>query len=74
MRKHPPLRPRAIKPVTRDSKATYFQMHVYDQERVRLEAERAEMLKRLNIIEERVKFIGSELVKLGKILQEKRKN
>lgn len=74
MRKLPPLRPRVIKPVTRDTKASYFQMHVYDQERVRLEAERAEMLKRLSLIEERVGFIGSELQKLGHILQEKGKN
>lgn len=40
MRKIPHLRPRVIRAVTRSSQPNYFQMHVFDQERLRLEAEK----------------------------------
>ena len=69
MRKIPPLRPRLTRAVTRASKATYFQMHVYDQERIRLEAERGEITKRLEIIQGRLHFISNELEKLEDALK-----
>ncbi|MHB1651525.1 MAG: hypothetical protein ACYCVD_03490 [Desulfitobacteriaceae bacterium] len=70
MHRIPPLRPKAIRPPTRGTKANYFQMHVYDQERQRLEAERDELHKRLDMIEERVQFIQEELQKLQRILKQ----
>ncbi|MHB8124454.1 MAG: hypothetical protein ACYDEJ_02215 [Desulfitobacteriaceae bacterium] len=61
MGKIPQLRPKVIRPPTRGNKATYFQMHIYDQESKRLESERSEILKRLSLIEERLKVIKGEL-------------
>lgn len=72
MRKIPHLRPRVIRAVTRSSQPNYFQMHVFDQERIRLEAEKGEILKRLTLIEERVQMIGKELVKLEDVLKQRR--
>ena len=69
MRKIPSLRPRLSRPVIRAAKATYFQMHVYDQERARLEAERGEIAKRLEIIQSRLRFISNELEKLEDALK-----
>lgn len=69
MRKSPPLRPRAIQPVTRDHTPSYFQMHVYDQELQRLAAERVELSKRVNLIEERVQVVVGELRSLERILK-----
>jgi hypothetical protein len=64
MRKIPQFRPINIRPPTRGCKATYFQMHIYDQESKRLDSERSEILKRLSLIEERLKVIKGELHKL----------
>lgn len=69
MRQSPPLRPKVIRPALRDHKPSYFQMHVYDQELQRLTAERAEIAKRVNIIEERVDVVRGELQKLDQILK-----
>jgi len=65
------LRPKKIRPIGRNVKANYFLMHVYDQERVRLEAERSEILKRITSIDERVKTIVTELGQLEHELKEK---
>lgn len=70
MHKMPHLRPRAIRPPTQGAKANYFQMHVFDQERIRLEAERGELHKRLGLIENRVCIIKEELQKLERILKQ----
>lgn len=64
MRKIPQLRPKNHRPPTRGSKATYFQMHIFDQESKRLESEKSEILKRISLIEERLKVIKGELHKL----------
>ncbi len=69
MRQHPPLRPKLIRPTMRDHKPSYFQMHVYDQELQRLTAERAEIAKRVSIIEERVQVVQGELHKLEQMLK-----
>lgn len=69
MEKIPKLRPKVIRPPTRGSKATYFQMHIFDQECKRLEGERLEILKRLSLIDERVKFIKGELHRLDKTIR-----
>ncbi|WP_407312190.1 hypothetical protein [Desulfosporosinus sp. SB140] len=53
----------------RDHKPSYFQMHVYDQELQRLTAERAEIAKRVSIIEERVQVVQGELHKLEQMLK-----
>jgi hypothetical protein len=44
-------------------------MHVYDQELQRLTAERAEIVKRVNIIAERVQVVQGELTKLERMLK-----
>jgi len=69
MRQPLPLRPKLIRPVLRDHKPSYFQMHVYDQELQRLAAERVEIAKRVNLIEERVKVVQGELHKLERMLK-----
>lgn len=69
MRQPLPLRPKLIRPVIHDHKPSYFQMHVYDKELQRLAAERAEIAKRVNQIEERVKFIQEELLKIERMLK-----
>ncbi len=69
MGKIPQLRPKVIRPPTRGSKATYFQMHIFDQECKRLESEKSEILKRLSLIEERVKFIKGELHRLEQTIK-----
>jgi uncharacterized Rmd1/YagE family protein len=69
MRKPIPLRPKLIRPTLRDHKPSYFQMHVYDQELHRLAAERAEIAKRVNLIEERVQVVQGELHKLEQMLK-----
>jgi hypothetical protein len=68
MRKAPPIRPKLIRPATRDHRPSYFQMHVYDQELQRLTAERAEIAKRVTIIADRVKVVQGELQKLERML------
>lgn len=70
MHKIPALRPRVIRPPTQGAKANYFQMHVYDQERQRLEAERKELHKRLDLIDNRVQVIKEELQKLERVLKQ----
>jgi len=72
MHKGPKLRPRMIRPMTRDYKPSYFQMHVYDQELQRLDAERSEISKRVNAIEGRVSTLKQELEKLENVLKGKR--
>ncbi|MCB8818439.1 hypothetical protein [Desulfosporosinus shakirovi] len=69
MRQPLPLRPKLIRPAIRDHKPNYFQMHVYDQELQRLVAERAEIAKRVNVIEERVKVVQKELLKIERMLK-----
>jgi len=69
MRQPLPLRPKQIRPIIRDHKPSYFQMHVYDQELQRLTAERAEIAKRVNQIEERVQLVQGELHKLERMLK-----
>lgn len=69
MRQPLPLRPKLIRPPIRDHKPSYFQMHVYDQELQRLVAERAEIAKRVNVIEERVKIVQKELLKIERMLK-----
>lgn len=69
MSKIPRLRPKITRPLTRGAKASYFQMHVYDQEQKRLEAERNELRQRLGIIERRVGVIREELQKLEQVLK-----
>ena len=64
MRQAPPLSSKLIRPPIRDHKPSFFQMHVYDQELHRLEAEQAEIAKRVRVIEERVKVVQKELQKL----------
>jgi uncharacterized Rmd1/YagE family protein len=44
-------------------------MHVYDQELHRLEAERAEIAKRVRVIEKRVQVVHKELQKLDRTLK-----
>lgn len=68
MARIPPPSARRARPVARDAKPNYYQMHVYDSEKKRLEAEQAELLKRLNVIGERVKIIQGELQRMGNIL------
>ena len=72
MQKGLKLRPRTIRPVIRDFQPSYFQMHVYDQELKRLEAERLEISKRVHTIEERVSTLQAELDKLEQVLKIKR--
>jgi len=62
---------RKLRPVARDTRPNYYQMHIYDKEKERLQTEQAELLKRLNIIEERVKVIQAELQRLGNVLNRK---
>lgn len=69
MRQPLPLRPKLIRPAIRDYKPSYFQMHVYDQELQRLVAERAEIAKRVNQIEERVQIVQGELRKLERLIK-----
>ncbi|HBW38551.1 hypothetical protein [Desulfosporosinus sp. BICA1-9] len=69
MRQAPALRPKLIRPAIRDHTPSFFQMHVYDQELHRLEAERAEIAKRVRVIEERVKVVQRELQKLERTLK-----
>lgn len=69
MRRTPPLRPRLIRPPIREHAPSFFQMHVYDQELHRLEAEQAEINKRISVIEERVQIIQKELLKLDRTLR-----
>lgn len=72
MRRSTPIRPKLTRPPLRDHKPSYFQMHVYDQELQRLAAERGEIAKRVNIIEERVQVVQKELQKLEQILKRNR--
>jgi len=69
MRQPLPLRPKLIRPAIRDHKPSYFQMHVYDQELQRLAAERAEIAKRVNVIEDRVQVVQEELLKIERMLK-----
>lgn len=69
MRHAPSLRPRTIRPAIRDQAPSFFQMHVYDQELHRLEAEQAEIIKRISAIEERVQVVQKELQKLDRTLK-----
>lgn len=69
MRHSPPIRPKVIRPALREHKPSYFQMHVYDQELERLAAERAEITKRVKIIEERVQVVQGEVQKLERVLK-----
>jgi len=62
---------RKLRPVARDTRPNYYQMHIYDKEKSRLETEQAELLKRLNVIEERVKVIKAELQRIGNRLSRK---
>ncbi|TGE34896.1 hypothetical protein E4K67_28235 [Desulfosporosinus fructosivorans] len=71
MQQVPPLRPKLMRPPIRDHKPSFFQMHVYDQELHRLEAEQAEIAKRVRVIEERVKVVQKELQKLERILKKR---
>jgi len=71
MRQAPPLRPKLIRPAIRDHKPSFFQMHVYDQELHRLEAEQTEIAKRVSVIEERVKVVQGELQKLERTLKKR---
>lgn len=70
MRKPLPIRPKQIRPMTRDHKPSYFQMHIYNQELTRLEAEHTELSKRINLIVERVQIIKDELMKIERALKE----
>jgi predicted transcriptional regulator len=69
MRQVPVLRPKRIRPPMRDHTPSFFQMHVYDQELHRLEGERAEIAKRVRLIEERVTVVQRELQKLERKLK-----
>jgi len=71
MRQAPPLRPKLIRPAIRDHTPSFFLMHVYDQELHRLEAEQAEIAKRITVIEERVKVVQMELQKLERTLKKR---
>jgi len=71
MRHAPSLRPKLIRPPIRDHAPSFFQMHVYDQELHRLEAERVEIAKRINVIESRVKVVHKELQKLDRTLKKR---
>ena len=71
MRHAPSLRPKLIRPPIRDHAPSFFQMHVYDQELHRLEAERAEIAKRVSVIENRVQVVHRELQKLDRILKKR---
>lgn len=64
-----PLRPKTIRSTIRDHRPSYFQMHVYDQELKRLVAERTEIAKRVNVIEDRVQVVQEELVKIDRMLK-----
>ena len=74
MREAPALRPKLIRPALRAHTPSFFQMHVYDQELHRLEAERAEITKRVRLIEERVKFLQNEMQKLERTLKKSLNN
>lgn len=69
MYKSPKIRPKIVRPITRNYKPSYFQMHVYDQELQRLDAERKELSKKVNLIEERVEVILEEISKLERALK-----
>lgn len=71
MRPAPSLRPKLIRPPIRDHAPSFFQMHVFDQELHRLEAERVEIGKRINVIESRVKVVHRELRKLDRTLKKR---
>ncbi len=71
MRHAPALRPKLIRPAIRDHAPSFFQMHVYDQELHRLEAERVEISKRLSVIETRVQVVHRELQKLDRTLKKR---
>ena len=71
MRQAPALRPKLIRPALRDHTPSFFQMHVYDQELHRLEAERAEITKRMKVIEDRVKVVQSEMQKLERTIKKR---
>lgn len=71
MRHAPSLRPKLIRPAIRDQAPSFFQMHVYDQELHRLEAERAEIAKRVSAIEKRVQVVHRELQKLDRKLKKR---
>jgi len=69
MRHAPSLRPKLIRPPIRDHAPSFFQMHIYDQELHRLEAEQTEIAKRIAVIEERVQVVQMELKKLDRTLK-----
>jgi len=69
MRHAPSLRPKLIRPPVRDHAPSFFQMHIYDQELHRLEAEQTEIAKRIAVIEERVQVVQMELKKLDRTLK-----
>ena len=69
MRHAPSLRPKLIRPPIRDHAPSFFQMHIYDQELHRLEAEQTEIAKRIAVIEERVQVVQMELKKLDRSLR-----
>lgn len=71
MRHAPSLRPKLTRPPIRDHAPSFFQMHVYDQELHRLEAEQAEIAKRVSVIEERVQVVQRELQKLDRTLKKR---
>lgn len=71
MRRAPAIRPKLIRAVVRDHVPSFFQMHVYDQELHRLEAEQVEIAKRVSLIEERVKVVQKELRKLDQALKKR---
>jgi len=71
MRQTLSLRPKRIRPVIRDHAPSFFQMHVYDNELHRLEVERAEMAKRISVIDKRVQVVHRELQKLDRTLRKR---
>lgn len=71
MRRVPYIRPKLIRAAIRQQTPSFFQMHVYDQELRRLEAEQAEIAKRVYLIEERVQVVQSELKKLDRALKKR---
>lgn len=71
MRQSPSLRPKLIRPPIRDHAPSFFQMHVFDQELHRLEAERVEIAKRISVIENRVQVVHRELKKLDRTLKKR---
>jgi len=74
MRQSPVIRPKIVRPPMRDHTPSFFQMHVYDQELHRLEAERAEIAKRARLIDERVTVVQRELQKLERTLKKRVNN